>query len=315
MSDVSFYFVHWLTDLAGAEPTPLRGSEKFVLRLPHPVLHSFVSSFSFVGSLVDDSETSVFESFLVAKWEESARVLGRAPRGRHAVALMRLIAQLQHLPLQQLALAAWPKLEAHDAEVLSREMALTGCAGQQYSRLHAGAPAATAPVAGLPQVAALPPRQGGPVFLLYHSPAFLRSSARSDVLAGLRMLADVYRQARSLWPFAEGGLSAREHVTIRIDQMKDRTPQHIEEGHLWGDGWLLVRHNEREGIVEHHPLYAIHDLQSGELGGPVPRARLLAARRRGGGRAAGLRGRAREIAVGARWRPNVNCEGATACER
>ena len=32
-ADVAFYFVHWLTDLAGAEPTPLEGSEKFVLKV------------------------------------------------------------------------------------------------------------------------------------------------------------------------------------------------------------------------------------------------------------------------------------------
>ena len=38
--DIAFYFVHWLTDLAGADPTPLKGSEKFVLRFPHQVLHT-----------------------------------------------------------------------------------------------------------------------------------------------------------------------------------------------------------------------------------------------------------------------------------
>ena len=36
-SDVAFYFVHWLTDLAGAEPSPLGGGEKFVLKFPHAV--------------------------------------------------------------------------------------------------------------------------------------------------------------------------------------------------------------------------------------------------------------------------------------
>ena len=58
-ADISFYFVHWLTDLAGAEPTPLKGSEKFVLKFPHPVLHSFIASFSIVGTLVNKSETEV----------------------------------------------------------------------------------------------------------------------------------------------------------------------------------------------------------------------------------------------------------------
>ena len=34
----SFYFVHWLTDLAGAVPTPLEGSTQFAVRFPQPVL-------------------------------------------------------------------------------------------------------------------------------------------------------------------------------------------------------------------------------------------------------------------------------------
>ena len=54
--------------------------------------------------------------------------------------------------------------------------------------------------------------QGGPVFLVYYSPAFLRMAARSDILAGLRMLAEIYRQARTLWPFAAG--KECEHVKI-----------------------------------------------------------------------------------------------------
>ena len=35
-SDVAFYFVHWLTDLAGAEGAPLSGAEKFVRDLAAP---------------------------------------------------------------------------------------------------------------------------------------------------------------------------------------------------------------------------------------------------------------------------------------
>ncbi|CAK0871299.1 unnamed protein product, partial [Prorocentrum cordatum] len=35
--DVAFYFVHWLTDLAGAEPCPQEGCEKFVLKFPQKV--------------------------------------------------------------------------------------------------------------------------------------------------------------------------------------------------------------------------------------------------------------------------------------
>ena len=45
-SDVAFYFVHWLTDLAGAEPSPLGGAEKFVLKFPHAVRGRMLAQFS-----------------------------------------------------------------------------------------------------------------------------------------------------------------------------------------------------------------------------------------------------------------------------
>merc|ERR1719506_2673733 len=70
-SDVSFYFVHWLTDLAGAEPYPLEGSEKFVLYFPHAVLRSFLRSFPVVQELAHSSETEVFENYLCMRWSEA----------------------------------------------------------------------------------------------------------------------------------------------------------------------------------------------------------------------------------------------------
>ena len=51
-----------------------------------------------VGALVDNTETAVCEHFLRKKWDESKHALGRPPTGKHAVALMRLVAQVQHLP-------------------------------------------------------------------------------------------------------------------------------------------------------------------------------------------------------------------------
>eukprot|EP00966_Prymnesium_polylepis_P217454 5032944-Prymnesium_polylepis.1 len=56
-ADVAFYFVHWLTDLAGAEPTPLEGSEKFVLKFPMPVLAAFIKSFAVINELAHKTET------------------------------------------------------------------------------------------------------------------------------------------------------------------------------------------------------------------------------------------------------------------
>ena len=40
----------------------------------------------------------------------------------------------------------------------------------------------------------------GPAFLVYYSPAFLRNLSPADALPALRILAEVYRRARQLWP-------------------------------------------------------------------------------------------------------------------
>lgn len=87
LQDIAFYFVHWFTDLAGAVPTPLAGSEKFVLGFPLKVLSSFVSSFSIVGLLGNcQSETQVWESYLRWRWETHRpwqRNESAAPLQRH----------------------------------------------------------------------------------------------------------------------------------------------------------------------------------------------------------------------------------------
>ena len=72
------FFVR-LTDLAGAEPTPLTGSEKFVVKFPHPVLGAFLKSFGVVQKLADASETKVFEDYLKMRWEMSDLGLASLP--------------------------------------------------------------------------------------------------------------------------------------------------------------------------------------------------------------------------------------------
>merc|ERR1719453_2587147 len=80
-ADVAFYFVHWLTDLAGAEPSPLGGAEKFVLKFPHAVLDSFIRSFAVLNELAVKTETAVMEDYLVRTWGESSPLsqIGPAP--------------------------------------------------------------------------------------------------------------------------------------------------------------------------------------------------------------------------------------------
>ena len=88
VADVAFYFVHWLTDLGGAEGTPLSGAEKFVVKFPHAVLNSFIRSFPVVQQLATLTETELMERFLVEWWPDAH---GPTPSGPEAVALMRLV--------------------------------------------------------------------------------------------------------------------------------------------------------------------------------------------------------------------------------
>merc|ERR1719498_779849 len=69
--DVAFYFVHWFADLAGAEPTPLGGCEKMVLKFPSKVLVRFIESFSIVQNLSPTkTETNVLEEYIKWRWTQ-----------------------------------------------------------------------------------------------------------------------------------------------------------------------------------------------------------------------------------------------------
>merc|ERR1719277_2175737 len=78
-ADIAFYFLHWLTDLAGAEPHPQEGCEKFVLKFPQPVLQAFLKSFKFTQLLSSKTETQVLEEYLIWRWEVHEPALGPLP--------------------------------------------------------------------------------------------------------------------------------------------------------------------------------------------------------------------------------------------
>merc|ERR1712048_222605 len=67
-TDIYLYFFHWITDVAGAEATPLGGAEKLVLKFPQHVLAMFVWSIRFVSKLANTTETDLVEEYLVARW-------------------------------------------------------------------------------------------------------------------------------------------------------------------------------------------------------------------------------------------------------
>lgn len=260
-ADVAFYFVHWLTDLAGAEPTPLEGSEKFVLKFPHPVLGSFIRSFGVINELADLSETAVFESYLEQMWQQLPPVFGptSVPTGDTAIALMRLVVQAQTVEKQQAVVDAFGKLSAEDRTVLSEEMARTGADDQEYSRTKL-------------------PKRGNPAILVYYSPAFVRTLTPLDALDALKCLTEIYRQARRLWPLStaliskstgsssgpsgEAGVQdgAGSTVTVRIDQIKELRLDEIQSVYSCGESWLLAKRNDLEAVVERHTLDHMSEL-------------------------------------------------------
>lgn len=228
-SDIAFYFVHWLTDLAGALPTPLSGTEKFAAAFPHAVLKSFIRSFSCVQRLANRSATALMQEFLLEWWP--AHLGTQPPSGHTAIAEMRLVVQVQTAANQTAIAAAFWQLRADDREVLAVEMARSGCAPAAESRY------------------ALAPVEGGPAVLVYYSPAFLRNLTKDSPLEALRILAMVYRHARLIWPAsaeAEGS-----SVTVFLDALKACASLDAAlRAYTRGEFWVLAQRSDSEAIVE-----------------------------------------------------------------
>jgi len=214
--DIAFYFSHWLTDLAGAEPCPLEGCEKFVLKFPQKVLTTFLCSLPFVQKLSDKSETEVFEEYLIWRWKIHEPALGPVVTGVGCTARLRLAVMAQHHATQ--VLDAFATLPREDMEVLCTELGRTGCADQAYSQ----------------DKTRRSNKRGGPAFLVYYAPALLSRNCGTDAVGALSVLAEVLRQGRALWPLQDN--NAGENVTIRVDALKDldvETMRRLESGAYW----------------------------------------------------------------------------------
>lgn len=238
-TDIAFYFVHWITDLAGAVPTPASGMEKFVLKFPQQVFVSLVSSMGLVQRLAHTPPAQLFLDFLQQAWKaicqkvKSLRDLP-APDGvegwQQRVALMRLVVQAQTTEVQHMVSEAWQELPALDRHTLGAEMSLTGVAGEPYD---------PTPDASL-----------GPAFLIYYSPAFVKVAAHDNAVIALRMLAEIYRAARTLWPSSSE--AAGTSVTVHIGKMRGLkvTDDISTSSYLNGRQWVLVRTSDQEGVVQ-----------------------------------------------------------------
>merc|ERR1719440_893024 len=134
--DVAFYFMHWLTDLAGAEATPLGGAEKFVLKFPHAVLSSFMWSIPYLQKLADESETAVMETYLKARWSTIAKE-EPIPDGPESIACMRLAVMAQG---DNSVVSAFLEQNTPDQIVLTRELVRTGSHDQGFTGLSSAVP-------------------------------------------------------------------------------------------------------------------------------------------------------------------------------
>lgn len=230
--DVALYFVHWLTDLAGAEPTPLGGCEKFVIKFPLHVLNSFLQSFKFIEGITSQTETQVMEKYLKYRWSDHVPSLGPPPVGTHSIAAMRLLCMAQANG-RNVVDAFNQELPNEDKDVLSVEMARTGCTGQNFSSDLVPTEVISRPV--------------GPAFLIYYGPAFLQAQCSDSAVLRLRILAEIYRCARELWP--EGTSLVAASVHVRIDTIKGLSVQEIRDVLTKGELWLVTKHNESEAYV------------------------------------------------------------------
>ena len=108
-ADVSFYFVHWVTDLAGAIPTPLNGCEKLAVSLPPAVLSRILGSIEIVQRVALATPTQLLHDYVKRSWL-SQPGLGDLPTGKESVALLRLAVHLQDASVAQKLVPAFKEL-------------------------------------------------------------------------------------------------------------------------------------------------------------------------------------------------------------
>eukprot|EP00966_Prymnesium_polylepis_P175826 4069743-Prymnesium_polylepis.2 len=124
----------------------------------------------------------------------------------HVVLCVRICCSLCHRHTRMRALCGG----AQDQRILADEMSRTGLPDQQFELSPAE-------------------RGGGPSVLVYYSPAFVRQLSPEHAKDALRLLAEVYRRARSLWPLQVRGVCAREW-SARVCG-GPRSPRHARPPH------------------------------------------------------------------------------------
>jgi len=235
-ADIAFYFVHWFADLAGAEAYPMQGCEKFVLKFPLKVLTSFIDSFSTVWNLGPKTETETLQDYLVWRWKSHDPKLGDPPTGPGSIAKMRLVLMAQGDSKEVLSsLAKLPKV---DREAIEKEMAMTGCETQHFTRDSVQ-------------------ETQGPAILVYYGPALLQKAGRKDPEAALKVLAEVFKAARALWPLNSD--DSDKSVIVRIDVLKEMEASQLLTPDP-ANAYVLLRGSNIDGQVKKVEVGHIHDM-------------------------------------------------------
>jgi len=213
-ADISFYFVHWFTDLAGAEPfqdRPWPGAEKFTVKFPVKVLGAFLESFAFVDSLATKSEVEVMEDYLNGRWSVLVPDARKVSPGC-GVACERLVLMAQGFETE--AVEAFEKLPWPERQLLSEEMARTGHK-DQFKRS--------------PDIVRSDVR--GPALLVYYAPALIQKATAVECYDALLVLAAACRAARRIFPLETK--SMENTATLRIDALKVLKPSEIALESEW----------------------------------------------------------------------------------
>jgi len=242
--DVAFYFCHWLTDLAGAEPYPQEGCEKFVLRFPRKVLSSFLNSFSIVRELAVKSEAQVYEDYLIWRWKLHSPELGQVPEGPGAIAALRLVIMAQGD--SKGILSAMQNIPLEDLQILTDELSMTGIKDQIFTLDALPGTISKTPTAKLDAQSGKQ-QSCGPAILVYYAPALMQKAGSGNPRGTLRILAEILRQARALWPLIED--AANDTITVRIDALKELEVSAISQL-TSGEVWTLEKTTSRDAEVK-----------------------------------------------------------------
>jgi len=209
-----------------------------------------------VSRLATTSMSALYEEYLRASWPADA--LGTPPMGHTAAALMRLMLQAQEPSMQRAVHDAFHALDGEARQRLVEEMAHTGVPDEAYSWEGCRA-------------------QGGPAFLLYYSPAYIRHCCAlqeappaaalqpsgsalwheaphmlDEIRGALNVLSEVYRAARVLWPLTKDAQEegdALTNVTIMISELSKSGAQDVLRGYSTGHCWLLQKVGASHGTV------------------------------------------------------------------